>query len=84
MSNHHNFERELGHIAALIEAIQERINFIAEQGVNVDQINQAIAKLSADVDALAAKPHGITVAEAQTITDAINAVGAKVTAALAA
>lgn len=63
--------------------IQKRIDVLSQEGVNVDQVNAALADLSTKVDALIASKApqgGITTAEAQAITDQITAIAGKVVA----
>lgn len=63
--------------------IKVRIDELNQEGINVDQVNAALADLSTKVDALiAAKAPqgGITTAEAQSITDSITAIATKVVA----
>lgn len=61
--------------------IQKRLESLSQEGVNVDQVNAALADLSTKVDALIASKApqgGITTAEAQAITDQISSIASKV------
>ena len=82
-SNKHT--RELERLKKEVALIQQRINVLKAEGVNVEAINAALAKLSIDVDALIAKGSGgITPAQAQTIVDGLTALSTKIEAAVAA
>lgn len=81
MTRKHN--KELASIREDIECLGERIAKLKKEGINVDQVNAALAQLSTDVDALIASKGtgGITPAQAQTISDGLTALSAKVKAA---
>ena len=82
-SNKHT--RELERLKKEVALIQQRLNVLKAEGVNVEAINAALAKLSTDVDALIAKGSGgITPAQAQTIVDGLTALSTKIEAAVAA
>ena len=82
-SNKHT--RELERLKKEVAIIQQRLNVLKAEGVNVEAINAALAKLSTDVDALIAKGSGgITPAQAKTIVDGLTALSTKIEAAVAA
>lgn len=80
-----NRNQELRQIRKELRSLRERVNKIKQEGFKLEIITTALTQLGADVDALIAKGAGsITPAQAQTIADWLNALDAKVKAAISA